>query len=241
MKAVPEASMKLKDYPRSSLALFAGFALAAGAFVLFWWLAEEVFEGDARHFDEWVRAAVNGRSTPAMTAAMRGFTYLGSTPFILSVSVVGAVAFYLLKWRRAAALLLVTMAGAFVLNVALKLSFQRARPDPFFGVAVPDSFSFPSGHTLYSSCLFGTLAVIISGRVRGAARVVAWSAAAALVVLVGLSRVYLGVHYPTDVLASYLAASVWILAVAIGDRLSRRDELDANRSRHIKTEALSPP
>lgn len=230
MKAASEAPMKLKDYPRSSLTLFAGLALAAGAFVLFWWLAEEVFEGDARHFDECVRAAVNGRSTPAMTAAMRGFTYLGSTPFILSVSVVGAAAFYLMKWHRAAALLLVTMAGAFVLNIALKLSFQRARPDPFFGVAVPDSFSFPSGHTLYSSCLFGTLAVIVSGRVRGAsARVAAWSAAAALVVLVGLSRVYLGVHYPTDVLASYLAASVWILAVAIGDRLSRRDELAANR------------
>ena len=65
--------MKLKDYPRSSLTLFAGLALAAGAFILFWWLAEEVFEGDARHFDELVRAAVNGRSTPAMTAAMRGF------------------------------------------------------------------------------------------------------------------------------------------------------------------------
>lgn len=230
MKAALEALMKLKDYPRSSLTLFAGLALAAGAFVLFWWLAEEVFEGDARHLDEWVRAAVNGRSTPAMTAAMRGFTYLGSTPFILSVSVVVAAAFYLLKWHRAAALLLVTMAGAFVLNVTLKLLFQRARPDPFFGVAVPDSFSFPSGHTLYSSCLFGTLAVIISGRVRGAARVAAWSAAVALVVLVGLSRIYLGVHYPTDVVASYLAASVWILAVAIGDRLSRRDELAANRS-----------
>src|ERR1700749_1508112 len=230
MKAAHEAPMKLKDYPRSSLTLFAGLALAAGAFVLFWWLAEEVFEGDARHFDELVRAAVNVRSTPAMTTAMRGFTYLGSTPFILSVSVVVAAAFYLLKWHRAAALLLLTMAGAFVLNAALKLSFQRARPDPFFGVAVPDSFSFPSGHTLYSSCLFGTLAVIISGRVRAvSARVAAWSAAAVLVALVGLSRVYLGVHYPTDVVASYLAASVWILAVAIGDRLSRRDELDANR------------
>ena len=149
MKAAPEATMRLKDYPRSSLTLFAGLALAAGAFGLFWWLAEEVFEGDARHFDEWVRAAVNSRSTPTLTAAMRGFTYLGSTVFILSASVVGAAAFYILKWRRAAGLLLVTMAGAFVLNVALKLSFQRARPDPFFGVAAPDSFSFPSATPEY--------------------------------------------------------------------------------------------
>lgn len=222
--------MKLKDYPRSSLTLFAGLALAAGAFVLFSWLAEEVFEGDAQHFDDWVRATINGLATPTLTVVMRGVTYLGSTAFILSASVVGVAAFYLLKWRRAAALLLITMAGAFVLNIALKLSFQRARPDPFFGVATPNSFSFPSGHTLFSFCLFGTLAVIINGRVRWAwARVAAWSVAAALVVLVGLSRIYLGVHYPTDVVASFLAASVWILAVAIGDRLSRRDELAANR------------
>jgi undecaprenyl-diphosphatase len=223
--------MKLKDYPRSSLTLFAGLALAAGALVLFSWLAEEVFEGDARQFDEWVRAAVNAHATPTLTTAMRGVTYLGSTAFILCASVVVAVVFYFMKWRRAAALLLITMVGAFVLNTVLKLSFHRSRPDPFFGITAPDSFSFPSGHTLYSFCLFGTLAVIIiSSRVRGvAARVAAWSAATVLVFLVGLSRVYLGVHYPTDVVASYLAASVWVLAVAIGDRLSHRDERAAKR------------
>lgn len=222
--------MKLKDYPKSSLTLFAGLALAAGAFVLFWWLAEEVFEGDARHFDEQVRAAVNGHSTPALTAAMRGFTYLGSTAFVLSACVVGAAAFYFVKWHRAAALLLITMAGALILNLVLKLSFRRTRPDPFFGITAPNSFSFPSGHALLSFCLFGTLAVVIHQRARSVwARVAVWSAAAVLVALVGLSRVYLGVHYPTDVVASYLAASVWILAAALVDRLSRRDEIAAKR------------
>lgn len=229
-KAAPEVSMKLKDYPRLSVTLFAGLALAAGALLLFSWLAEEIFEGDARHFDEQVRATVNGHSTPALTVAMRSITYLGSTAFVLSVCVSGAAGLYLVKWHRAAALLLITMAGAFVLNFVLKLSFRRARPDPFFGIAVPDSFSFPSGHTLLSFCLFGTFAVVIHQRVRSAgARIAVWSAAALLAVLVGLSRVYLGVHYPTDVVASYLAASVWILAVALGDRLSRRDEIAAKR------------
>lgn len=222
--------MKLKDYPRSSLTLFAGLMLAVGALALFSWLAEEVFEGDARHFDELVRATINGYSSPTLTALMRGVTYLGSTAFILCAGVGGAVAFYLLKWRRAAALLLITMAGAFVLNFVLKLSFQRERPDPFFGVAVPHSFSFPSGHALFSFCLFGTLAVVIHHRLQAnGARVAVWSTAAVLVVLVGLSRVYLGVHYPTDVVGSYLAAAVWILAVALVDRLSRRDELAAKR------------
>lgn len=230
MKPALEVSVKLKDYSRSSVTLFAGLALAAGALVLFSWLAEEVFEGDARHFDEQVRAAVNGYSTPTLTAAMRGVTYLGSTAFVLSVCVGGAAAFYLMKWSRAAALLLITMAGAFVLNLVLKLLFRRARPNPFFGIAAPDSFSFPSGHTLLSFCLFGTLAVVIHRRVRSArARVAVWSAAAVLAILVGLSRIYLGVHHPTDVVAGYLAASVWVFAVALGDRLSRCDELAGKR------------
>lgn len=210
--------------------LFAGLVLAAGALVLFSWLAEEVFEGDARHFDEEVRAVVNRQSNPTLTTAMHGVTYLGSTAFILSACVGGAVTFYLLRWHRAAALLLITMAGAFVLNLVLKLSFRRARPDPFFGITAPDSFSFPSGHTLFSFCLFGTLAVVIHQRMRGtAARVALWSCAGALVTLVGLSRVYLGVHYPTDVVASCLAASVWVLSVALGDRLALRDEHVAKR------------
>lgn len=169
-KATLEVSMKLKDYPRSSLTLFAGLVPAAGALVLFSRLAEEVFEGDARHFDEGVRAVVNRQSNPALTAAMRGVTYLGSTAFVLSVSVVGVAAFYLMRWHRAAALLLITMAGAFVLNLVLKLSFRRARPDPCFGITAPDSFSFPSGHTLFSFCLFGTLAVVIHHRTRGRRR-----------------------------------------------------------------------
>lgn len=217
--------MKLSDYPRSSVTLLAGLALAAGALVLFAWLAEEVFEGDTRLFDEQTRAFVNGHAGPSLTAAMRGVTYLGSTAFVLALCLCASIAFYLIRWRRAAVLMLITMAGAFVLNAVLKTTFQRARPEPFFGIVAPQSYSFPSGHSLLSFCLFGTLAAVIHRRTRSfAVRIVTWVGAALLIALVGLSRVYLGVHYPSDVLAGYLAATVWVLAVAFGDRLSRRDE-----------------
>jgi undecaprenyl-diphosphatase len=205
--------------------LLAGLVLAACALVLFSWLAEEVFEGDTQLFDEHARALVNAHAGPALTAAMRGVTYLGSTIFVLALCLCAVIVFYLLKWRRAAVLLLITMAGAFVLNDVLKATFQRARPEPFFGILAPKSYSFPSGHSLLSFCLFGTLAAIIHRRTRNApVRIVVWIVAALLVALVGFSRVYLGVHYPSDVLAGYLAATVWVLAVAFGDRLSRRDE-----------------
>lgn len=217
--------MKLTDYRRSSVTLLAGLALAALALVLFSWLAEEVFEGDTRLFDEQTRAHINSHAAPSLTVAMRGVTYLGSTIVVLALSFCALVAFYLLKWRRAAVLLLITMAGAFLLNYVLKETFQRARPEPFFGILAPKSYSFPSGHSLLSFCLFGTLAAIIHRRTRNiAVRIVVWVVAALLVALVGFSRVYLGVHYPSDVIAGYLAAAVWVLAVAFGDRLSVRDE-----------------
>jgi undecaprenyl-diphosphatase len=193
--------------------------------LVFAWLTEEVFEGDAQVFDEGVRSFVNGHSSPALTAAMRVATYFGSTVLILSLTVCSALIFYLIKRRRAALLMLVMMTGALVLNTALKLSFHRTRPAAFFGVVAPHSYSFPSGHALHSLCLFGTLAALLQPRLRGAtARLFVWVATAAVVALVGFSRIYLGVHYPTDVLAGYAAGAVWVLSVTLVDRLLKRRE-----------------
>jgi undecaprenyl-diphosphatase len=217
------AAMKDTTGRKAGLALFASLALAAGVLVFLSWLAEEVMEGDTRLFDEAVRAAVNGYAGPRLTEAMLVVTYFGSTIVISSLSVCAVVALYLMKRRRAALLLVVTMVGAAALNATLKLSFQRARPDPFFDIVAPTSYSFPSGHALFSFCLFGTLAAVISRRARGiGTRIAVWVAAALIVMLVGLSRIYLGVHYPSDVLAGYAAAFVWVSSVALVDGLLRR-------------------
>lgn len=208
---------------KAGLALFASLALAAGVLVFLSWLAEEVMEGDTRLFDEAVRTAINRHSGPRLTDAMLVVTYFGSTVVVSSLCVCAVVGLYLMKRRRAALLLLVTMVGAAVLNATLKLSFHRARPGPFFDIVAPTSYSFPSGHALFSFCLFGTLAAVVSRRVRGArARVVVWVSAAITVTLVGLSRIYLGVHYPSDVFAGYAAAFVWVTSVSLVDGLLRR-------------------
>lgn len=192
------------------------------ALVFFSWLASEVLEGETGAFDEAVRAFVHNYASPTLTALMQLVTRFGSVMWLLVIGVCVAVAFVLAKRWRDVALFVVTMAGAAVLNITLKLSFGRARPEAFFETPQPSSYSFPSGHALLSVCFYGALAVIITHRLHSnPARFIVWAAAALLVVLIGFSRIYLGVHYPTDVLASYAVALAWVVVVFSFDHLRR--------------------
>lgn len=206
--------------PALGLLLSLGLVAAVAALYLFAELAGEVREGDARRFDEAALAFVNGFASPPLTSLMRGVTYLGSNEFLLAAGGCALVAFLWAGWRRAAAALAVTMAGAALLNFLLKLAFRRERPDPFFDTPLPESYSFPSGHALLSFCFYGVLAAVLAARLKGRRpRAAVWAAALLLVSLIGFSRLYLGVHYPSDVLAGYAAAFVWVVAAAAADRL----------------------
>jgi undecaprenyl-diphosphatase len=109
------------------------------------------------------------------------------------------------------------------LDQILKLCFHRPRPEAFFGLAIPATYSFPSGHALTATCFYGVLAGLLAARTRPlAGKAGLWALAATLAALIGLSRVYLGVHYPSDVLAGYAAAVVWMAAVRVGYGLRRR-------------------
>lgn len=214
---------------RFGWALLLGLALAVAALLLFAGLADEVLEGDTRRFDEAVRLAVHQSASPPLTSLMWVATSLGSVAFLVLVGLCAVLGFLKAGWRRAALFFAVTMAGAALLNMVLKLSFQRTRPAPFFDTPLPSSYSFPSGHALMSFCFYGALAAIITIRTRSrTGRVAIWTLAALLVALIGLSRVYLGVHYPSDVLAGYAAATVWVAVVALGDRLVGRGAIDRN-------------
>jgi len=109
-----------------------------------------------------------------------------------------------------------------LLDLSLKHAFHRTRPTAFFG-ALPHSYSFPSGHALFSFCFYGVLAGLSAGRTRSQpARILIWTLAAVLVTAIGLSRIYLGVHYPSDVIAGYLAATLWVTALISLDRMRIR-------------------
>ncbi len=205
--------------------LFLGLASAVGASFFFAWLADEVLEGDTKTFDQTVRVFVHGFASESLTALMRFITMLGSTLFLSSLCVSVFVIFIIKNWKRAAILLMTTMAGAVILNFALKVSFGRVRPVPFFDTPLPDSYSFPSGHSLYAACFYGVLAWLVTARIQNKSlRILIWSFAVSLALLIGLSRIYLGVHYPSDVIAGFAAAIVWILTVILTDFLLKKQD-----------------
>lgn len=216
-----------------SLSLLLGLAAAVGALIFFGWLADEVLEGETRHFDEVTRAAVHQLASPALTAIMRGISFVGSTISLTLATVAIVVCFAMRKWGREAKLLAITMVGAALLNVTLKLTFKRARPVPFFNLTAPETYSFPSGHSLMSCCFFGALAAILTGRIkRKRVRALVWTLATAMFLLIGFSRIYLGVHHTTDVIAGFAAAMIWILIIRFVEmelrRRRRRQQLPAD-------------
>lgn len=186
--------------------------IAAFAALIFVWLAYEVVSGQTVAFDNSIREAVHLFATPVLTRVMLTLTFIGTTGFI---ALVGAPFIWWLiknKHLRDAIWLIAVQIGANLLLQILQFAFHRARPEPFFGLAKPDSYSFPSGHALLSTVFYLSLAILMTRNV--AIRI----ATALLALLIGLSRVYLGVHYPTDVLAGFAAGAFWLSAWVYGIR-----------------------
>jgi undecaprenyl-diphosphatase len=196
---------------------FEWIAVIAGAIALLClvWLAAKVTIGETMLFDEKLRAAIHSWASPGLTRFFRLVTLFGSQAAVIGVAVCAALVLFLKGRRDRAWLILIVMAGAELLEFILKAQFQRQRPVPLFGTMLPASYSFPSGHALLSTCCYSTLAALAAAQLQGPLRWLVLIATAALVLLVGISRVYLGVHYPSDAIAGYLVATVWLAVVAI--------------------------
>jgi undecaprenyl-diphosphatase len=219
--------------PRMGIGLLA----AAIVMVLFAVLASEVLEGETQHFDDAVRMTVYGIASPRATTVLHVITQLGSPLFLLPMTLVASLIFLRRRRIRGAILLTATMVGVSLLNWILKSVFQRPRPLPFFGLTVPASYSFPSGHSLAAFCFYGALAALVTARLRSTLwSAVVWAGAVVIIVTVGFSRLYLGLHYPSDIIGGYATGFVWVLTVASADRMFRRAD-----QRGAKTAVAEPP
>ena len=210
--------------PKKSIwPLLLSYAGALAALVFFEQLADEIGEGDTVRFDLAVRNFVHGFASPAVTMLMRALTAIGNMPSVLLLTVAASVVLWFYGRKRGAVLLPLTVTGAVLLMFVLKLVFRRHRPDPYFGLPTPLDFSFPSGHALVAFCFWGVLAVVVSTEQRSRfSRIAMWCLAIGMVIGIGLSRIYLGVHYPSDVVGGYLAAIVWVSGVGWVYRHYRR-------------------
>lgn len=177
-----------------------------------WLLAVQVPE--AGWIDVDVALALEGLRTPALDATARVLAVVGDTAIMTVVTLAAAAAFASARRFREAAYVALTMGAGFAASTLLKALVDRARPVGIALGPVPDSASFPSGHVVAAACLAGALAVIVQMRAGSTLRrrAVASAAAAAWVVLMAASRVYLGVHFVSDVVAGALLGAAVVTA-----------------------------
>ena len=203
--------------------------IAVVATIVFLEIAEEVREGEASAFDHFMSHTIHALDSDAMDRAMKVFTFLGSVKMLIASSLVVAAVLFRQHARRLVYLLTATVATSIILNNVLKGYFQRARPDLFFEIVAPLSYSFPSGHALMSTAIYGAIAIVLA-RFVPRLRSLIFAGAAALVLLIGMSRIYLGVHWATDVLAGFVAGG--FLLAAFEYVASRVREPQAVRGEH---------
>ncbi len=210
---------KLGVFGPFSLTLIFGLALGLGALFLFAKLSEDLLFNELLLFDRIGTGVVRFFSSDRMTMGMKAVSQLGS-PWMLVI--VGMLVMLYTGIRRKhlwdAVLVPIALIGGIILNETLKYGFHRQRPGLHRLVEV-SGFSFPSGHSMMSFIFYGLMVYLVWVNFGGRALRLVVSVLLVLIILaVGISRIYLGVHYPSDVLAGFAAGGFWLVACILGLR-----------------------
>lgn len=203
--------------------LAAGFIFA----VIALWIFIAITEGVVHHdrltridasFASWLHSHITARAT----AFFQGVSFLGSPAVVGTLGVVIAVGLAVTRRWRTLIALLAAFAGSGAINWAIKTVVRRPRPEFSFANVHDASFSFPSGHAMGSLVAYGMLAYLLTRYApqnRHIGKIV-YSLAAALVLAIGISRLYLEVHYLSDVIGGYFAGAIWLTVCISGVELS---------------------
>jgi undecaprenyl-diphosphatase len=203
--------------PRRHAARLVGAGLVLALVSAFVAISEEVAEDALAAVDRRILVALAAIRTPGLTTAALDVTALGSPVVLALVTVVLTVALWRMRRRRAALTLVVAAVGAGAWTSSLKRVFGRHRPVDVVAIACAAGPSYPSGHALASAAIYGTAALLLGAAARRAAdRLLVGACTLLLLAAIGASRVYLGVHFPTDVLAGDCAGAAWALLVVGG-------------------------
>jgi len=174
-------------------------------------LFEQVLQQKSFNFDQSLLIKIHAFSDPHLDAIMVAITHLGNPT---SIVIVFTLSFLLLLWHKdylEAKILIVASLGAFFLNVGLKLFFTKNRPQLWDQLIIEKSFSFPSGHAIGSMVLYGFLGYLLANHYPKLT-ILIYSLTTILILSIGFSRLYLGVHWPTDIIAGYAIGFLWLEA-----------------------------
>jgi membrane-associated phospholipid phosphatase len=222
--------------PEGSRLATALLATFAGCTLAFSKLAEEMASGELVSIDGTVVAWLHTHATGAATLLLSSVTRLGATQVLLAVTLLAALALLVQRRVAHAALMGLALAGGEALNWALKAAFERPRPSFSDPLATAAGFSFPSGHAMVSLTVYGALAFVIAASVGSRrAQLLVLISAVVLVLAIGFSRVYLGVHYATDVLAAYSAGLAWLTLCALALLVTSRLRVRKPKSQALPT------
>lgn len=205
-------------HPRiaSLIATIGIFGLGICLFILFIvaQIADEVLEKESFAFDKSVLLWIHQFSNPTLDRVMLAITALANPNFVV---IVVSVSLGLLWWRRynlQMTFFAIACVGAFILNTGLKLFFAKPRPQLWYSLIKETSFSFPSGHALGSLVLYGFLAYLLASYYSKFS-IFIYLIAAIVIVAIGFSRLYLGVHWMTDIIAGYGVGFLWLMSCIV--------------------------
>ncbi|MGH7506693.1 MAG: phosphatase PAP2 family protein, partial [Longimicrobiales bacterium] len=181
---------------------------AASAFIIF---AAIVSVGVTQTLDERALRWFGARRTPFLDEAALEITALGNGMVLIVLVLVASVFLWQTRHRWSVYLLVIAVIGGQILNDVLKEAFDRPRPSIVEAIDSVSSMSFPSGHAMTSLITYGSVAYLVARLEPTAAlRRTTWTFAILLIVAIGVSRMYLGVHYPSDVIAGFIAGLAWL-------------------------------
>lgn len=190
--------------------LVAGLIVAAIGTWIFVELGEHVRSGTTQAFDDSVIRWMGAHHTPTLDTIMLEITALGTGGVVIMIVAVAALFLVLTQHKYSAILLLASTLGGIALNGVLKLGFNRPRPSIFLPEVHTVSSSFPSGHAMSAAIVYSTVAYLAARlHKRRWARMLVMGSAFVVIALISLSRLYLGVHYPSDVVAGVSIGLAW--------------------------------
>ena len=197
-------------YATFGIFLLAGASVAIAGTYAFARYAGHVRSGSTQAFDDAVLRWIADHRSPGLEPIMLEITFLGTGTVVTAIVAVAALFLWLTRHKFSAALLLIATVGGIALNNLLKVGFARPRPQVFEWGSHALTWSFPSGHAMSAAVVYGTVAYLAARlQKKGWHRAITLFVALVLIVLIAATRLYLGVHYPSDVLAGIIIGLAW--------------------------------